>query len=295
MGNNINYFESLTQRGITNTNDLNIDIKFPSLHKFYTECDIIDYKLQDGAYTWEELDQEVDEEWVGLNRTQIINSKYNYLEGLKELQQLKEDIFLGGTKRMYKWDEFDGDDMNYDRYIEGFPAMQKRYRSHGSNSGNFVKIHVSIGENYCVGFSEMLNRSYAVMRLIDYLENMNYRITVVVYFEVLQAISYRGVIDTKLRIEIPIKLEQEPIIKGQILTCISPWMLRYHIFKLMAAKFKTLYGLGTPIYVKYKDSLTDIYFNSGECLNEDECNKKIKKIMKLYKGQFVIKKGQTGK
>lgn len=263
---------------------------FSSLDRFYKECDEVEEtgnKIGSSTYdrnyeSWDEQNDRDHPSWVGLSKEEILKNKYLYKKGLDQLKEIEKDINLGGTKRSYKWDETDGDDMSYDRYLDDLPCLKKRIRTLGSRRGKMINIHVSVGENRGVTYREMLNRSYTVMRLIDYLESQGYRVGVYVYTDVRSLGYYKGEKVRQLHVEIQIKKPEEPLIKGLILTCISPWMLRYHMFKLWTAKFKCEYGLGHPVDINYKDTDTDIYFRTGSCLNEESSENKLKILSKTF-------------
>ena len=265
--------------------DGNFKLIFSSLERFYHETNEIEEtgcKTSDGTnYGWDEM-KKVNPNWVGLSKDEIEKSKYIYKEGLDQLKALEIDLNLGGKKRSYKWDETDGDDMNYDRFLENLPCLQKRINKKGSGHGKIINLHISIGENCGVKYKDMLNRSYTVMRVIDYLENMGYRVGVTVYEDVGDLGYYKGQRVKKLHVEIQIKKPEDPLIKGLILTCISPWMLRYHMFKLWTAKFKCNYGLGHALETRYKDTNTDIYFQTGSCLDKESCDRRIKELAEKF-------------
>ena len=258
---------------------------FDNLEKFYNECDIVEdtgYKSGRAYCSWDECNNRDEPDWVGLSRENILRCKYSYKEGLDQLKALEEDFNLGGTKRCYKWDETDGDDMNYERFIDEMPAMKKRLRKEGNGQGRIINLHISVGENCNIRFEEMLNRSYTVMRLVDYLENLNFRVGIYVYSDVSDLGKYKDKRLNQLHVEIQIKKPEEPLIKSLILTCISPWMLRYHLFKFWTAKFKCGYCLGSAARIEYTNTKQDIYFTTGSCLTEDDSNKYLKDLLKQF-------------
>ena len=258
---------------------------FDNLERFYNECDIVEdtgYKSGSQYCPWEECNNRDEPSWVGLRKHEILRCKYSYKEGLDSLKALEEDFNLGGTKRHYKWDEMDGDDMNYERFIDDLPAMKKRIRKQGDSNGKIINIHVSVGENCNVRFSEMLNRSYTVMRLVDYLENQNYRVGIYVYSDTANIGEYKDKYIKRLHTKIQIKKPEEPLIKSLILTCISPWMLRYHLFKLWTAKFKCNHNLGSSITVNYTNTKTDIYFPTRSCLSEEDSKEYLEELLKQF-------------
>ena len=104
-----------------------------------------------------------EKDFRGLSIDDIQKSKYCYLKGLDGLKEIELNVDLGGSKRSYTYDEFDGDDMNYDRLLEGFPAMRKRVKTHGIGSGRLINVYVVISENCNIGYKEMLNKELEVM------------------------------------------------------------------------------------------------------------------------------------
>lgn len=264
----------------TKIEDGNFTISFPNIEQFYKECDIVE--PTGDQREWEINEKGDNPGWIGLSRKEIIASKYCYKEGLDKLKELDKDFNLGGTKRTYKWDENDGDDMNYDRFLDNLPCLSKRTMRKGDGKGKIITIYVSIGENCYVSYRDMLKRSYTVMRLIDYLENMNYRTEVIVYSDVRNLGSYKGEEVKFLHTEIMIKRAEDTLVKGLVLNCISPWMLRYHLFKFWNAKFKTNYGYGHSSSLDYEDTNSKIYFRSGQCLDDQSCEARLKSLAQQF-------------
>ena len=56
-------------------------------------------------------------------------AKYFYNKGLDKLESLTQEMQLGGSGKSYKWDENDGDELNYDRFLEGLPCLKKRVKN----------------------------------------------------------------------------------------------------------------------------------------------------------------------
>lgn len=258
----------------------NFTITFPNIDQFYKECDTLEPTGDEQE--WKRNIDRDDPDWIGLSREEILKSKYCYKEGLKELEALNLDFNIGGHKRSYKWDENDGDDMNYDRFLDNLPCLNKRIVKKGDGRGKIITIYVSIGENCNVGYKDMLYRSYAAMRLVDHLENLNYRTEIIVYDDVAGLGQYKEEKIKSLHVEIILKKAEEPLIRGLILNCISPWMLRSHLFKFWNAKFKTSYGYGYTLRPNYIDTNNKIYFRSGECLSEFDANIRLKQLAEKF-------------
>lgn len=258
----------------------NFTITFPNIDQFYKECDVIESTGDERE--WKRNVDRDDPFWVGLSKEEILKSKYCYKEGLEKLETLNLDFNIGGHKRSYKWDENDGDDMDYDRFLDNLPCLNKRTVKKGDGRGKIITIYISIGENCDIGYKDMLYRSYTAMKLVDYLENLNYRTEIIVYDDVARLGRYNGEPIGNLHTEIILKKAEEPLIRGLILNCISPWMLRYHLFKFWNAKFKTNPGYGHTIQFNYVDTKDKIYFRSGECLNKHDADLRLKQLAKKF-------------
>lgn len=254
---------------------------FSNLDQFYKECDTVEYTGDKEFWEEENLNDEPD--WIGLSRKKILKSKYMYKEGLDRLKSLEVDLNLGSKRRSYKYDEIDGDDMNYDRFLDNLPSLRKRVIKRGNNIGKIITLHVNVGENCDVTSNEMLSKAYTVMRIVDYLENLGYRTGITVFTDVRNLGTYKGIYVDSLHTEVEIKKPEQPLIKGLILACISPWFLRYHMFKLWIAKIKCNSHLGSSYRAKYEDTLSDIYINTGDCLNERSAKNRINELAKLFK------------
>lgn len=257
-----------------------LEVIFDSLDKFYAECDILE--STGNADQYREHANKDDPRWVGLPLKNILESKYSYTKGLDNLAKLDEDLALGSSKTVYNYADDDGDDMNYDRFIEGLPSLKKRVRKSGNLIGRFVNIHVNICECAGVNYEKMLYKAYTAIKIIDYLEKEGFRTQVSVCTEV-EGLGYlKDAYLQYLCTEVVIKKIDEPTILPTILTCISPWMFRHHFFKFWTAKFNTRYGLGRPSFERKASTKEDIYISSGECLDEQSMKNKIKEINKLF-------------
>lgn len=262
---------------------LNLKIEIDNLDKFYREADVVESTGNKSA--WRGTDQESNWNWLGVeDRDQIIERKYSYKEGLDQLKQI-EDFYVGGSKNKYKYDENDGDDMNFDRFLEGLPSLKKRIKTLGKGNGKFINLHINISENSWCSANSLLIRSYTAMRIIDYLENKGYRIGVYVYADVARIGKYNGTEIDNLHTEIQIKKPDEPLIKPLILTAISPWFFRFWLFKFWQAKFNTFWTLGSSIQKNYEDTSTDLYIKNGECLKPLDAEDRINNIVKFYNEQ----------
>lgn len=265
--------------------DRNIKIELNSLKEFYEECKIVEnYNVElDPFYDFEfnEYRESADWEWIGEEEDIILKSKFCYTKGLDKLEKI-DDIILGGSKNITKWSDNDGDEMSFDRLIDGLPPMKQRIRSNGNMHGRFVTIHIGISENCSVSNKQMMHKAYTCVRIIDLFEALNYRVKVLVEWRVRNIGSLpNGDNIKKMFVSIMIKDFNEPLVKPTILASISTWMLRYHLFEFAGNKFICEDGMGVSIHSSKKDTLHHIYIDKGDCLCEDSINDKIKSIRNL--------------
>lgn len=259
--------------------ELNLNININSLDEFYRECDNIE---GGNPYEIERIEEDDDVSFRGLSLEEIHSSKYSYTEGLENLKKIEKDINLGGRKHKYKYDDSDGDDMNFDRYIEGLPSLKKRIPTHGVGTGKFVKLHISISENCWCSAKALMIRAYTAMRIIDMLESQGYRVQISAYADNEDPGTLNGQKVKYLGVEVVIKKFEDPLIKGQVLTAISPWFFRYWMFKFWNAKFMMNWGYGHSIRPIKKESTSDIYIQTGEALTEEDAEETIKRIKELF-------------
>ena len=183
---------------------------------------------------------------------------------------------------LHKYDDSDGDDMNFDRYIEGLPCLKKRIPTHGIGTGKFVKLHISICENCWCSAENLMIRAYTAMRIIDMLESQGYRVQISAYADNEDPGYFNEEPIGFLGVEVIIKKFEDPLIKGQILTAISPWFFRYWMFKFWNAKFKMNWGYGHSVRPMKKETTSDIYIQTGEALTDEDAERTIKRISKLF-------------
>lgn len=259
--------------------ELNLNININSLDEFYRECDNIE---GGNPYEIDNIENNDNPSFRGLSLEKIHSSKYSYTEGLENLKKIEKDINLGGRKHKYKYDDSDGDDMNFDRYIEGLPSLKKRIPTHGVGTGKFVKLHISICENCWCSAKALMIRAYTAMRIIDMLESQGYRVQISAYADNENPGTLNGQKVKYLGVEVVIKKFEDPLIKGQVLTAISPWFFRYWMFKFWNAKFMMNWGYGHSIRPIKKESTSDIYIQTGEALTEEDAEETIKRIKELF-------------
>ena len=246
-----------------------------------------------------------DSRFRGLPLDEIKISKYNYQKGLDELENIDIDIDLGGSSRKYVYDENDGDDMNFDRMLDGFPCLLKRIKTSGIGSGRMINVYVVISENCNIGYSQMLNKAYTAISIVDMLESLGYRVAIYACANSTDLWgSYKNEHSVHYKLEVCLKKHEDSLNKGLILTGISPWFFRYYMFAHQMGHYNCGGGLGSATKLQLPQTKENILIDSGECLTKESSAEKIKDIEKLFSAQqrmttrmwiryIIILKGMT--
>lgn len=263
--------------------DIIIKKTFENLDDFYKASSIV--TNTGNKLKYDKIACENDADFLGLDLVEIKKSKYSYSEGLDNLKEIETDDWLTGN-HVYKYDELDGDDINYDRLLDGFPALVKRIKSKNNGFNRIVNIHVNIAENCNVSYKNMLYKTYTTIRIIDMLENKGYRVGVYVCAISSNTGKYKSANVEKLDIRICIKKPEEPVIKPLLLTCISPWFFRYYIFCYYNSILDTNIELGFAKKLSKISDTKDIYIDNGECLTCNLAEFKIESIKNLFNLEY---------
>src|SRR5208337_4310022 len=259
---------------------MELSIKIDNIDDFYRECEIVEENGNKEAWAFQS--KRDDSDFKGLHLKKILSSKYSYKEGLDQLKELDLDFSLGGSKREYKWNSDDGDDMSTERLQDSMPFMRKRIKNLGDGNGKFITLNVAFGAIWWVKYSHMLYRAYTVVRIVDLLESQGYRVEVIGHELCNNLGMYKGEFIDRFKLDITLKKAGDPLIKGLLLTCLSPWMFRHWVFKLECAKLYTSEGMGSMGDDKIASTKDTIYINWQECLNEEGADDKINEIKTLF-------------
>lgn len=259
---------------------------YDNIEQFYKEA-LIPTKFGNAHDLKEHLETE-ESDFRGLKIADILKYKYGYKEGLDKIKELSFNLNVGGSSKKYVYDEFDGDDMNYDRLLEGFPAMRKRVKQHGIGSGRLVNVYVVISENCCVGYEQMLNKAFTAMQIVDSLESLGYRVAVWACDSTRDTGgSYNGVNDVNYQVMVCLKKHEDSLNKPLIMNGISPWFFRYFLFAHQKGHYQNGWGMGRAIPLDIPTTKETIVINHGECLNETSSKRKIKQIIELFEEQRI--------
>ena len=255
--------------------------EYDNIMDFYRESVTFDEK-EGNRELWENKMTDDNPSFKGLSLAEAEASKWVYKKGLSELSELDINTVLGGSKTNYRWSETDGDDIEYDRLLSGLPALKQRVRKAGIGTGKIIELIVNVAENCDVTTEKMMLKAYTAVQISDYLETNGYRVAIYVIENTRNAGNYKGSPCSLYQVKTCIKRPEEPLLKGMLLTCISPWFFRIHCFRHQTAKINSRYGLGVAIPLRKKSTKETIIIDSGECLDEHSVENKLKQIEKLF-------------
>ena len=258
-----------------------LEFTYNNIYDFYSSSEIASqYGNQDKV---DDYKNNSDPFFTGLTLEEINLSKYSYKKGLDKLKEIDLNINLGGSKRKFKYDEFDGDNMNYDRLLEGFPSLYKRIRTFGIGSGRMINIYVVISENCGTDSKNMLIKAMTAIKIIDMLESMGYRTAIYACdYTMDKGGIYKEEEGVNYILKVCLKKHEDSLNKGLILTGISPWFFRHHIFMHQCGRYHTSMNLGSSIKCLEPQTKENIIINHGECLTEISATEKIKEIENLF-------------
>lgn len=262
---------------------MHLEIEFPDIEDFYREAMIVEPYGHAEHHADQKNNDRID--FRGLSNKDILKYKYGYTPGVEHIEELDASFVLGSSRFKYKWNEEDGDEMSMERAYNDLPYLKQRRRTIGNNSGKFITIHVNTGELGWVEADEMLCKCYTVATLVNKLETMGYRTRILMH-TFTRGVGYLNgqSVDT-MEVKCPLKQFEEPLNLPLIIYCISPWFHRYWMFLLRAAKLKVSGGMGSSARIRKKDTQTDIYIDTGQCLDEDDAKERLEQISKtLTKG-----------
>lgn len=267
---------------------MQVKYTFDSLEDFYREANNCTSKDANSKYfhkLYHNLEH-LNSSFIGLQPNEIIKYQYSYLKGLDNLEKL-DNLQLGCSKLINKYSDIDGYDINYDRMLEGFPYLLNKTKTKGNKHGKFITIWINISIDHYINVEDSLNKAYTVMKIIDYLENKGYRTEIIIYDEAAHVGKYEENFLDYVLLKINIKHFNEPLIKGRILTAISPWMERYWIFKFNYAKFECVTHGAARDTIYKTDTKTDIFFGSTTAMTALKAKNKIKSIQKLFEDDEI--------
>jgi hypothetical protein len=260
---------------------MKIRVELDNVEEFYQTCE--HFNCQEGNRSmYNEITNKEEVDFRGLSKYDIHKYKYGCNKYLDELDKLDHDLFAGSSTTKYKWDENDGDEFDYERYTEGFPAIKKRIRTDGFNNGKFVKLHITISENGHISHKAMLYKALTAVKIVDLLEGMGKRVEIYVNSITGDIGYYKKEILSFVEVSIKFKNFNEPLNKPLLLNCISPWFFRYWGFLFLTGQFNTNFSIGHSVITDRVSNTENIYIQSGECLNELGVKNKLDELIQLF-------------
>lgn len=209
----------------------------------------------------------------GLSNAQIVQNKFSYAFGVEKLKHLPDFEILKPEWQKY-FNSFDGFDIDIDRMHDGLDFLIER-RKH-SKLPKTMDIYVNFAENASVDYEEILNKTYAALKIIDFLETQGVRVAL--FAVCYSQLKITG--DAMVYLEIKVKDYPDPVNLGALCTAISPWMLRHWTFLWFCSKFKDIrMGLGyaKEIPNNIKDPKA-IYIDNGQCLSQRSAISFVEKV-----------------
>ena len=269
-----------------------LEMEFSSLSEFYMESKKPKKPCREDA-----LKKHLEEEDSGFRGMSNENlKKYMYTYPDAEKMSGNEIPTFGGSSIKYKYSEDDGDDMCYERFMDGEPFMKKRIRQKGIRGGRIITMYINMTENAYVTAEQLMYKAESAIILADSYEAAGYRVEMIgiTYIEYRDT-SFEGVAINSSIVKIPIKRPEMPLQKGLIYTAISPWMFRYHLFALYYGKMMVESGLGSARPVRSRKIIEEdersILLDSGECLKESSRISRFREIEKqlnIERGSHIL-------
>jgi hypothetical protein len=274
-------------RTITKTNTgVELEHRYETMEHFLESCVTVDAEAGGKREMLNDHLNSDRKSFRGLSIQEIKDTVYGYAKGVDELVKLTGiETITGGSKFVYKWDEYDGDDMSMERYYEGMPSMRKRYRTSGNNTGRFVDIYVNICENAGTNYEDMLWKTYASVKIIDELESMGIRTSLYAATKSNNSgvIKHEGgTRQVKSEyVEVKVKDYNSPVNLGLFCSVLSPWFFRYWFFAHTMAKYSAYDSLGSADKIGKKGEQGSIYIDNRECLSQKSAEEKIKSVSEM--------------
>lgn len=230
--------------------------------------------------------------WAGIDKDlgksnieTLLSRKFAYKEGIEEMDRDAKKMIQGYKKKVYKWNELDGDELNMERLMEGMPAMRKRIYAQGNKFGNFISLYFNIGVNSGISAAEILFKTKTAVKLIKFFESVGKRVEVVIFSKTANPGRYRKERISTLMLEITVKPFSTPLNISLLNTSLSLWVLRYWELLFMHAKFHPANGCGQAMDIDIEKDLsrrrniTPIIIQAYDCLSQKDSDKFIENIL----------------
>ena len=219
------------------------------------------------------------------SKEELIRRKFAWREGIEDIERESQKMVQGYRRKIYKWDEIDGDDLNMERLHEDLPPMRKRVYSQGTKHGKFISLYFMGGALAYVESTELINKTKTAVKLVKFFESIGKRTEVILFFKSRSAGYYKEQYVDPLVIEITIKRFSDPINIPLINTALSVWTFRYWKFLFMDAKMHGASGRGQSVDLIpeedfiFRKGIYPIVINTHECLSKESSETFIQNIL----------------
>ena len=179
--------------------------------------------------------------FLGCTREEADARRYCYPEAVAALANLPEVSAPITSGQFTKaWTDYDGDEMDVERFQYGRPFLSRRIRETGRRARHVQTIIVNITEPGAVKAKDMLWKAYAAARLVDQLESTGTRC------EVFAVCHARGTFKNgqAYAAQILLKAPDEPLDVAALAAAFTPWTLRRFIFGHMETVGRCTQGKG---------------------------------------------------
>jgi hypothetical protein len=295
------FMEQMLESSITKTG-LRLHYRLSSVMEFYKQCFLIEKSGNPDRHQeyrrscfkhgirWHNV--KVTKEGFDAFEEEINRRKLSFKEHVVEIEKDSRKMVQAAGKRVYKWDELDGDDMNMERLYEHSPAMRKRIFDKGQKHGRIMSIFVGIAENGFVSAEQLSEKTKTVIKIVKYLESLGTRCEVILYDKSYNSGKMGKEPIASCLTEITIKRASDPLNIGLLSTTISPWMFRYWCFLFYDAKFNSQGSYGSAARLKKQDlkfrkGQKYILIDKGDCLNKKTSEEFIKQVMNNEKTSII--------
>lgn len=296
----------------SNPNDVRIHYRFSSIIEFYSQALNVSpdgnpesHEIYRRMKEEEEEEEERRWEWTGLENwgslkdtnaaiEEIMKRRFTYRKGIQQLQKEAQSMVQGFKRKVYKWNELDGDDLSMERLRDHLPAMRKRTYDQGNKFGNFISLCFMGGVTANVSSERMRIKTGTAIKLINFFESIGKRVEVILFYKSSYSGQWRNKQVNPLVIEILVKRFTDPMNIGLINTALSPWTFRYWKFLFMDAKFHGDSGRGfskdiTEEDITFRKGSHPIIINTYDCLSQEESDQFIKNVLNNYEASNIQK------
>lgn len=232
-------------------------------------------------------------DWIGIKDEETLMSRrFAWKEKIQEIEKESQKMVQGYRKRIYKYDELDGDDINMERLYEHLPAMRKRVHVTGDKFGNFISLYFNNTVNAGITAKQMLNKTMAAAKLVRFFESLNKRVELIVYTKAEWPGSYKGQDVKYILTETIVKKFSDPLNISLMNTCLAPWFFRYWTLLFFNTKMHTYDGHGMPTNLtdedlkKHKGNRA-IKIDAYDCLSPETSKQFIKDVLSNEKTSTV--------